>query len=68
MPRKSNRLAFTPSHRGRQYLDGLVKRLTDERGLFVRVTLREAFDCMVDYAVAGEAAMKARAAGITKVG
>ena len=43
-----------PTRKGREYLDGLIKRLTDERGLFVRVTLREAFDVMVDYAERGE--------------
>ena len=57
--RKSDRIAFLPSRRARQYLDALVKRLTDERGLFVRVTLREAFDLMVDYAQAGEALRQA---------
>ena len=63
MRRKTNgRLAFTPSIKSREYFDDLVKRLTEERGLEVRVTQREAFDRMAYYAREGQEALKARMA------
>jgi hypothetical protein len=58
-----NRLAFNPSPQAREYFDGLVKRMTEKRGLGVRVTQREAFDYMARCAREGEAALKQRAAG-----
>jgi hypothetical protein len=51
------RLAFTPSPQAREYFNGLVKRLTRERDIDVRVTQREAFDRMVYLAQKGEAAL-----------
>ena len=58
-----SRLAFLPTPKGRQYFEQLGKRLTQERGLQVHVTQRETFDRMVEYARAGEAALKARDGG-----
>ena len=57
--RKHLRLAFTPSTTGREYFDDLVKRLTAESRLGVRVTQRQAFERMVYFARQGEAALKA---------
>lgn len=45
-----HRLAFTPSTRSRAYFEALVKRLTAERNIDVRVTYREAFDYLVNMA------------------
>ena len=57
------RLAFLPTRKGREYFEQLGKRLTEERGLEVHVTQREAFDRMVEYAREGEAVLKARNGG-----
>ena len=59
------RLAFMPTPKGREYFVELGKRLTEERGLEVHVTQREAFDRMVDYAREGEAVLKMRNGGST---
>jgi len=58
-----SRLAFQPTPKSRQYFEQLGKRLTEERGLEVHVTQREAFDRMVDYAREGEAVLRARDGG-----
>jgi hypothetical protein len=54
MKRKRLRLAFTPTPASREYFDDLRQRLTEERGLGIRVTQREVFDKMVEYARVGE--------------
>ena len=54
------RLVFLPTPTGREYFEQLGRRLTEERGLEVHVTMREAFDRMVEYAREGEAVLKAR--------
>jgi hypothetical protein len=44
------RLSFLPTKKSREYFDDLVERLTQERGLDVRITQREAFEYMCEYA------------------
>lgn len=53
-PGVPGRIAFMPSAPARAYFEELVRRLTRERGLGVRVTQREAFDALVELAKIGE--------------
>ena len=60
MKRKRARISFVASVEARAYFDTLVVRLTRASALGTRVTYREAFDRMVDYARAGEAQRHSR--------
>lgn len=61
MRRKENtRLTFLPSVSSGQYFDDLCRRLTEQSRLGIRVTQRQAFDRMVEFAKIGEEVMKAR--------
>ena len=57
-PSPKGRLAFTPTRISRAYFYGLCDRLTEDRGLDVKVTQREAFEKMADYAEKYEASLK----------
>jgi hypothetical protein len=50
----TGRLSFVPTRASREYFDELVRRLSEERDIDARVTQREAFEKMVEYARAGE--------------
>lgn len=48
------RIAFIPTVKSKKYFDALIERLTEESELGVRVTMREAFDYMVERAIERE--------------
>jgi hypothetical protein len=64
---KHLRLAFLPTPASREYFEDLIRRLTWERGLGIRVTQREAFDQMVQYARVGEHPKRQALASLLKL-
>lgn len=58
--KKAARIAFIPTEDSRRYFEALVKRLSDQNHLGVRVTKREAFDHMVRLAIEGEISLGER--------